>query len=527
MASPLRKVTNPLSLWSLRNRLVVGVVILSALGFIASDVVARNSLRYYLISQIDNQLTSVAGGSELRLDQAGISPDDYTPPEPSSETSSSESEDSPVAKAAVPSQSSPLRPLRQVPTTMSVTLLDPYGNIVGVVGGDLNTQEISRYIQGFTPAKVLAYSNAPFTLRAPGPDFRVLARVLPSAIGSVVVAQSLHDIDETVRRLQALFVFIGLIALLLIGLASRKVINIGLKPLEAVEATAESIAAGDLSARLPAAKPDTEVGRLVSSLNQMLTRIEESFAARTESEGRLRRFVADASHELRTPLTAIRGFAELHRQGAVKGEEQTTELISRIEKESVRMGSLVEDLLLLARLDQSREMVKVPVDIVHTVSEAVASARAAGPDHPIEIHNIEQEIYVLGDSNRIHQVIANLLANARTHTPAGTPISITVSQGEDGVRVSVADKGPGLSGADQEKIFERFYRADPSRVRSNHEGSGLGLAIVDAVMRAHGGQVSVASKAGEGATFTLFFPLEDSLENEDGEQPANSAITEL
>ena len=515
MASPLRKVTDPLSLWSLRNRLVVGVVILSALGFIASDVVARNSLRYYLINQIDNQLTSVAGGSELRLDQAGISPDEYTPPEAATETYSAESDGAPVAKAAAPSQSSPLRPLRQVPTTMSVTLLDTYGNIVGVVGGDLNTQEISRYIQGFTPIKVLNHNNAPFTLRAPGPDFRVLARVLPSEIGSVVVAQSLHDIDETVRRLQVLFIFIGLIALLLIGIASRKVINIGLKPLEAVEATAESIASGDLSARLPTAKPDTEVGRLVSSLNQMLTRIEESFAARTESEGRLRRFVADASHELRTPLTAIRGFAELHRQGAVKGEAQTTELISRIEKESVRMGSLVEDLLLLARLDQSREMVKVPVDLVQTVSDAVASARAAGPEHPIAILNPEQELYVLGDSNRIHQVIANLLANARTHTPAGTPISISITQTGDGVKISVADKGPGLSEADQSRIFERFYRADPSRVRASDEGSGLGLAIVDAVMRAHGGRVSVASIVGEGATFTLFFPLEDSLENED------------
>jgi len=520
MASPLRKVSNPLSLWSLRNRLVVGVVILSGLGFIASDVVARNSLRFYLINQIDNQLTSVAGGSESRLDQAGIAPEEYNPTGESAESFSEENDEDTVAKAAAPSTSSPLRPLRQVPTTMSVTLLDPYGNIVGVVGGDLNTQEISRYIQGFTPGRVLTYSNAPFTLQAPGPDFRVLARVLPSEIGSVVVAQSLHDVDETLRRLQVLFVFIGFIALLLIGLASRKVIGIGLKPLEAVEATAESIASGDLSARLPASKPDTEVGRLVSSLNLMLTRIEDSFAARKESEERLRRFVADASHELRTPLTAIRGFAELHRQGAVRGEAQTTELISRIEKESVRMGSLVEDLLLLARIDQSREMVKVPVDLVHTVSEAVASARAAGPEHPIEILAPDQEIYVLGDSNRIHQVVANLLANARTHTPEGTQIAVAVIQSDDGVSISVNDKGPGLSEKDQTRIFERFYRADPSRMRSKDEGSGLGLAIVDAVMRAHGGRVSVTSKPGEGATFTLFFPLEDSTEEDAADKDA-------
>ena len=239
----------------------------------------------------------------------------------------------------------------------------------------------------------------------------------------------------------------------------------------------------------------------------MLARIEEAFAARTASENRLRRFVADASHELRTPLTAIRGFAELHRQGAVQGEDQTKELIARIEKESLRMGSLVEDLLLLARLDQAREMSTDPVNISSAVKEAVESARAAGPDHPITVTTPDEDIYVLGDTYRIHQVIANLLANARTHTPVGTPITVILAQSEDGTTVSVSDSGPGLSENDQERIFERFYRADPSRARNSDEGSGLGLSIVDAVMRAHGGRVSVISTLGEGATFTLFFPV--------------------
>ncbi|MCX6431191.1 MAG: HAMP domain-containing sensor histidine kinase [Actinobacteria bacterium] len=500
MASPLRKVSTPLSMWSLRNRLTVGVVLLSALGFIASDIAARTSLHNFLVNQVDGQLTSVAGGSELRLDRAGISPDQTagTPSE------NDESGESPSAAAKT---QSPLRPLRQVPTTMSVTLLDATGNIVGVVGGDLNSQAVSRYIQGFTPAVVLKHKSLPFTIDAQGTEFRVLARLLPSAVGSVVVAQSLDNVDQTVHRLQLLFIFIGLIALLLIGLASRKVIDIGLRPLEAVETTAESIAAGDLSARLPEANPDTEVGRLVSSLNQMLARIEESFAARTESESRLRRFVADASHELRTPLTAIRGFAELHRQGAVQGEVETKELVSRIEKESVRMGSLVEDLLLLARLDQAREIPSVPVDLGASVDDAVVSARAAGPNHPISYEKPLDDIYVLGDPDRIHQVVANLLANARTHTPNGTPIRVVIANSDDGATVSVSDKGPGLSEGDQERIFERFFRADPSRTRSKDEGSGLGLSIVDAVMRAHGGRVSVTSKEGEGATFTLFFPI--------------------
>jgi two-component system OmpR family sensor kinase len=500
MVSPLRKVSNPLSLWSLRNRLIVGVVVLSALGFIASDFAARSSLHSFLMNQVDTQLRSVAGGSTLRLDRAGIAPDENAVPPTNTD------EESDTAKTPKVQTKVTLKPLRQVPTTMSVTLLNSSGKILGVIGGDLNTQAISTFVAGFTPAMVASHKNLPFTIKAPGTDFRVLARVLPSALGSVIVAQSLDNIDQTVHRLQMLFIFIGLIALLLIALTSRKVIDIGLRPLEAVEVTAESIAAGNLSARLPAAKPDTEVGRLVASLNKMLARIEESFAARTASENRLRRFVADASHELRTPLTAIRGFAELHRQGAVRGEEPTKELIARIEKESIRMGSLVEDLLLLARLDQAREMSKDPVNISATVKEAVESARAAGPKHPITVTTPDEDVYVLGDANRIHQVIANLLANARIHTPIGTPIDVTLEHFDSGTSVLVSDKGPGLSEADQERIFERFYRADPSRARTSVDGSGLGLSIVDAVMGAHGGRVGVTSTLGEGATFTLFFP---------------------
>ena len=208
---------------------------------------------------------------------------------------------------------------------------------------------------------------------------------------------------------------------------------------------------------------------------------------------------------MRTPLTAIRGFAELHRQGAVPEGEKTKELIGRIEKESVRMGALVEDLLLLARLDQSRQMEFKPVDLVHVIEETVASATAAGPLHPITVE-MPAELYTLGDSDRIYQVFTNLLANARVHTPDGTAITIIARAENDGVYVSVADNGPGLSEMDQKRIFERFFRADPSRQRNGSEGSGLGLSIVDAVMAAHGGKVGVTSKPGQGAAFTLFFP---------------------
>jgi two-component system OmpR family sensor kinase len=480
---------NPLSSASLRNRLLVGILLLSALGFTVSDFVAQNAMQKFLLQQVDQQLISVADGALLRVDRAGIQGD------------SDEDDEKSSAKSAAAET-----PLRSVPSSVSITLLDPFGNYVGGVGGDLNAQKITDYLVGTLPANAAKYGNKPFTLEIPGSDFRVLAKVLPSALGSVFVAQSLAGVDETSARLRVVFVLIGLLALLLIAFASRMVIRVGLRPLVAVEETAERIAAGDLSARLPDAKPDTEVGRLVTSLNAMLSRIEDSFAARTASENKLRRFVADASHELRTPLTAIRGFAELHRQGAVKGEAATSELVGRIENESVRMGALVEDLLTLARLDQSRDLIQAPVDISDLVTEAVESARAAGPDHPITL-NLPEEAFVLGDAGKIYQVVANLLANARIHTPIGTPITVSVDSNDDGTSISIADAGPGLSQEDQTRIFERFYRADPSRNRAKEEGSGLGLSIVASVMQAHGGKVSVDSKLGEGATFTVFFPL--------------------
>lgn len=487
---------SPIRNWSLRNRLTVGVLLLSAIGFIGAGLTSQFLLRSYLMSQVDEQLSSVIGGTTNRVNAAGIVNDEEVNPK-----RSENDRHTPMMASAAP----PMAPLNRVPTSISVTVLDPFGNLIGGIGGDLNTYRIADYLKGMIPSQVASFGSEPFTVEAPGADFRVITRVLPSAMGSVVVAQSLRDFERTANRIGRVFLFIGFIVLFLIGFAARQVIKLSMKPLEAVELTAEKIAAGDLSARLDNFEPDTEVGRLSTSLNTMLGRIEESFAIRTESEDKLRRFVADASHELRTPLTAIRGFAELHRQGAVPEGEKTKELISRIEKESIRMGALVEDLLLLARLDQSRQMEFKPVDLVHVIEETVASAKAAGPSHPIDV-DVPSELYTLGDSDRIFQVITNLLANARIHTPAGTTITIVARADDDGAYVSVADNGPGLSEADQKRIFERFFRADPSRQRNSNEGSGLGLSIVDAVMAAHGGKVKVVSKLEQGSTFTLFFP---------------------
>ena len=471
---------SPFANSSLRNRLTVGVLVLSAFGFAGAGFGAQALLQDYLIHQVDDQLLSVVGGVADRLDQAGIANDDGDQ----------------AARAATP--------LNRVPTSISVTVLDPFGNLIGGIGGDFNSNKITDYVKGLLPGQVAAFGSKPFTVEAPGADFRVATTVLPSSLGSVIVAQSLSDFDKTTHQITIVFLIIGGIVLLFIAFASRQVIKLSMKPLKKIEETAEQIAAGDLSARLENFEPDTEVGRLSTSLNTMLSRIEESFAARAESDSKLRRFVADASHELRTPLTSIRGFAELHRQGAVPEGEKTKELISRIEKESIRMGALVEDLLMLARIDQSRELDIADVDLSNLVQEAVSSAQAAGPDHPIT-SDIAGDIHTQADADKVYQVVTNLLGNARAHTPAGTAIHVSTYSTQDGSYVSVADKGPGLSAEDQAHIFERFYRVDTSRQRSSNDGSGLGLSIVDEVMKAHGGSVSVASEPGNGATFTLHF----------------------
>jgi two-component system OmpR family sensor kinase len=481
-----------LSNWSLRNRLILSTLALATVAITASDFAASNSLRNFLINQADSQLNDVVQSSMLRLDRAGID----------STNQDNDGDENGFR---------PLRPLGAVPSTTAVTLLDVSGNVIGQIGGEFaNSIDLIQF-QKLTSEEVDSLQGEPFTIYGDDgePDIRAIARSLPSGEGSVVISVALDSVEKTVAGLRGIFILISFIVLISIAIVARSLIKLTLKPLNQIEQTAAAIAEGDLSARLPEINSKTEVGRLTGSLNTMLSRIEESFVIRTESENKLRRFVADASHELRTPLTAIRGFAELHRQGAVVGEDKTKELISRIEKESIRMSSLVEDLLLLARLDQSRELSFDPVDINHLVQEAVASAKAAGPAYEVSISSDGDEVFVLGDSMRIHQAIANLLANARTHTPAGTKIDVKISQNDLETRISVSDNGPGLSEEDQKRVFERFFRADPSRVRVGGEGSGLGLAIVDAVMKAHSGSVEVDSKVGEGATFTIIFPQKD------------------
>lgn len=462
---------------------------MSALGIGIADFAAHTALKSYLIGRLDDQLNAVAGGSFLRLDRAGIEPDG----------------DDDIAD--IDGRSGPLR---KVPSAISVTLLDPSGTIIGRLGGELNTERVERVVAGITPQLVAEKQGKPFTIIKDKAHFRVLARLLPSGAGSAVAALSLEDVERTLGRLQILFLFTGLLVLLLVGVISRVAIRLSMKPLTAVEGTAEAIANGDLSARLPDAKPNSEVGRLTASLNRMLGRIEESFAVQRRSEEKLRRFVADASHELRTPLTAIRGFAELHRQGAITGEEKTRELIGRIENESKRMSTLVEDLLTLARLDQARPIANEAVDVKKVIDDVMQSVKASKPTANITIQMPADEVFIIGDSVKVYQAVLNLGVNAAIHTPDYTPITISLEQSDECVKIKVRDLGPGLTPEQQKRVFERFYRVDQSRTWTGTEGSGLGLSIVQAIMDAHHGSVDIESELGRGTMFTLTFPVKEN-----------------
>jgi two-component system, OmpR family, sensor kinase len=339
--------------------------------------------------------------------------------------------------------------------------------------------------------------------------------------GSVVVAASLDPIDATARQLRLIDLGVSLVVLAVLAAAGAAIVRASLRPL--IEQTARAIAAGDLTRRVPERDPRTEVGRLGRALNTMLAQIEAAFGARAASEAaarrsedRMRRFVADASHELRTPLTTVRGFAELYRQGGARDPAELDRLMRRIEDQAARMGLLVEDLLLLARLDQQRPPDRRPVDLIALAADAVHDARAVAPDRQIELvlggddGGAGHALVVLGDDQRLRQVLANLVDNALRHTPAGSPVEVRVGaaalDGRPGAAVEVVDHGPGLSPEQTERVFERFYRADPAR-SSSAGGTGLGLSIVAALVAVHGGTVQVDSVPGKGARFRVVLPL--------------------
>ena len=343
-------------------------------------------------------------------------------------------------------------------------------------------------------------------------------RVLAAPDGGVVVAVAYDGVEDTVSQLLLINSAVGLIALSGAGGLAAFAVRRSLRPLVVVEETAQAIAAGDLSVRVPPADPRTEVGSLAASFNVMVDRFESAFTAQQRSEeqaraseGRMRQFVADASHELRTPLTSIRGFAELFRQGAAAEPEQLAQVMRRIEDEAARMGLLVEDLLLLARLDQQRPLQREPVDLLTVAGDVVSAATAVhGAHHRIRLHPPagDDPPVVVGDDARLHQVLGNLIGNAVAHTPAGTTVDVRLSRAPGHVRVEVCDDGPGMAPEVAARVFERFYRADASRTRAGTTttGSGLGLSIVAALVAAHGGSVDVDSSPGGGSCFTVQLP---------------------
>ncbi|HXY64354.1 MAG TPA: HAMP domain-containing sensor histidine kinase [Mycobacterium sp.] len=457
---------------SLRVGLVAALLLLAGCGLTASGIAVTETLRHNLIKRVDQTLEEASRGW-----------------------------------ATAPRRSLPVRrgpTLDRPPSDFYVRYVTVDGRTTTVVN-DSNAEPVlpNNNDVGPQPTTVGSVDNS-------GVQWRVVSVRGPNG-RLVTVAYDLSDIQQTVRSLIWLQLGIGVAVLLVLGLAGSWVVHRSLRPLTEVEKTAAAIAAGQLDRRVPERDPRTEVGRLSLALNGMLAQIQRAFAsseasaekART-SEERMRRFITDASHELRTPLTTMRGFAELYRQGAARDLEM---VMSRIESESRRMGLMVEDLLLLARLDAQRPLEQNRVDLLALASDAVHDAQAVAPKR-----NITMEVLdgpgtpeVLGDEPRLRQVLGNLVTNALQHTPETADIIVRVGTDADDAILEVVDQGPGMSQPDALRIFERFYRTDSSRARISG-GSGLGLSIVDSLVHAHGGIVTVTTAPGQGCRFYVSLP---------------------
>ncbi|MFK0041222.1 ATP-binding protein [Paenarthrobacter sp. NPDC090517] len=475
---------------SLRSQLVAIIMGLLLLALAATGAGTLTLVKSYLQGQVDDKLKAAVA---LAQDQQSF--DRLAQPNPAPPTDST------------------------VPTDYSLTLyvpgLEPYP-----FGG---SQSDRPAIANITAAEAKLRGNSPFQVRGTaGTNWRVVAIGVTAngQNGVVIIGLPLTPVDKVMEHAVLVVVGVGLLTLVLAFFIATWTVARSFRPLAKVEKTAAAIAAGDLSRRVEVDNPHTEVGRLGGSLNAMLAHIEASFAARAASEGRMRRFAADASHELRTPLVTIRGFSELYRHGALATKEDVAMAMGRIESEAKRMGSMVEDLLMLARLDEQRPLQLKPVDLQLLAHDAVVDTKASCGDRSITLTGLDgaapTAAPVQGDEAKLRQVIGNLVGNALRYTPEGSPIELAV-----GVRntptgsvsvIEIRDHGPGIPESETNKIFERFYRADTSRTRETG-GSGLGLAIVAAIVSSHGGTVQVAETDGGGATLVVSLPFhEDSAE---------------
>jgi two-component system, OmpR family, sensor kinase len=496
---------------SLRARLILAVISLAAVGLVAADTVTYRYLRAFEITRTDQSLDAAHLSIEGPLlgGRGGGGPNGAGTlgPPPGSQT-----------EAAILAQT--IGRLSSAAPGDYVAFLDLQGKVL-----------VHRYRPQFSSSETpppprlpaaISLPSAPvgvdrvryFTVHAVsgGDSYRVRASIEPGWPNLILVlAEPLNGVDSTLHRLlliEALATGGVLAGIALLGLW---VVRLGLRPLEAIGRTASEIAGGDLSRRVDDADPRTEVGRLGVALNAMLSHIESavterdaSLSALEASESRLRRFVADASHELRTPLAGVRAYAELFRRGASTRPADLERSMDGIARESERMSLLVEDLLLLAHLDEGRPLELGPVALEQVVSEALETAATIEPERPVEV-SLAPSV-VVGDPDRLRQVIDNLLSNVRAHTPPASPLRVTLSRADGAAELAIADSGPGLDDEQLAHVFERFYRADPSRARASG-GAGLGLAIVAAVVAAHGGGVRADSTPGHGTTFTVTLPL--------------------
>jgi two-component system OmpR family sensor kinase len=532
-ARPWRAARQLSSRTSLRTKLITALLALVIIALAAISVSSGWLLRSNLTSQDDHQLQSVFGGN-------------ITPP----------------VGGFVPGLTYQVQHTNiLVGVEQPGTPLTPSGPQTGLpgYGGSRQTQSVPSVPTSL--AWAYAHNGKLVTVPAQsGSDtWRVITEPITYQVttapgstqqvtGTLIVGVDLGNINATIGRLAATDLIVGAIIVCVLALAVIAVVRANLRPLVDIEETAGEIADGHLNRRVPERDPRTEIGSLGRSLNTMLSQIEAAFHSREESEAaahqseeRMRRFVADASHELRTPLTAIRGFAEYYRQrgglvphwdkaaartGADAGvlpmgggltPDDLDRIMHRVEKEAARMGLLVEDLLLLARLDQQRPLARQPIDLLSLAADAVHDARLLAPARTIELSVQPGAAFlVTGDEPRLRQVIGNLMSNALTHTPDGTPIEVSIGSGTLDPRVShsapavtldVTDHGPGMTQEQAHRVFERFYRADQARTRTTG-GSGLGLAIVSALVAAHGGVASVRTAPGRGATFRIALPLD-------------------
>ena len=472
---------------SLRARLVLGVLLVAAVGLLIADAATYAALRSSLFDRVDQTLQDDHQGAlqyAQRTCQLAGGPD-FGPGDrgrgPGGDTGvfvQVRQADGTVLCTLPTQRFGEATTLPKLPDTIHVSSSGAAGDEAGPGGGERTV-----------------YFTVP-TTDGSG-HYRVRASTGEGGGFMLIVATSLADVESTLSHLRSIEVVVTIAVLAAIVLLGLWIVTLGLRPLAAIGRTADEITAGDLSHRVERAEPRTEVGRLGLALNTMLDRIEAS-------DRRLRRFVADASHELRTPLAAVSAYAELFHRGADRRPDDLARAMGGITRESDRMKELVEDLLLLARLDEGQPLEHEPVELSELAAEAVDTARALDPSRPLDLE--AQPAVVLGDRARLRRVLDNLLGNVRSHTPPETPAHVRVTTLNGSAVLEVSDEGPGLPPDDMARVFERFYRADASRSRESG-GVGLGLSIVAAIADAHEGRVSVAPRPEGGATFRVELPL--------------------